>query len=223
MSNHVLETESQKSFYVLVVEKNGVKQYIKDSFERIYTYTDKIKKAKQFKNEEAALKFLDCVQSCIYDCGRTPIKNPEIKKVLRTFTLADDIKPARTNTCLSLFKDRIAKIMEETYEEIVHGKGKGLTLCTVKNICDKFYNRVMSIIEKTEEPVVYVVLAVCDMSNCVDSHGETAGEQEEIRAICATLEAAKIRKHQLETESKDNGIPYDCDPVQYRILSWNVE
>lgn len=226
MSNHVLETESQKSFYVLIVEKDGVKQYVKDSVAKLYMYTDKIKKATRFKNKEAAQEFLDIIQSC----ERKPVKNPEIKKVLRTFTLADAIKPARTDTCLALFKDRIAKIMGDTYEEIVHGKMlSNLTYSlkydhdTVKNISDKFYNRVMSIVEKTVEPVVHVVLAVYDMSDCTDSHGETAGEQEEIKAVCATLEAAEIQKQQLENESKDDGDTCGCHPVRYRISPWNVE
>lgn len=226
MNNHVLETESKKSFYVLIVEKDGVKQYVRDSVAKLYIYTARIKKATRFKNKEAAQEFLDIIQSC----EREPVKNPEIKKVLRTFTLEDSQRPVSADTCLALFKKRIIKIMGDTYEEIVHGKLSSNLVYSMKydhdtvvNISDKFHNRVLSMVENTKEPVVYVVLAVHGMRDCADSHGETAGEQEEIKAVCATFEAAEIRKHQLETESKDNESSRGCNPVQYRISPWNVE
>lgn len=70
---------------------------------------------------------------------------------------------------------------------------------------------------------VYVLLAVYDMRDCVDSHGEDAGEQEEIKGIFATTEKAEERKHQFEVSNEDDMNECDCDPVWYKIVLWNVE
>lgn len=70
---------------------------------------------------------------------------------------------------------------------------------------------------------VYVLLAVYDMRDCVDNHGEDAGEQEEIKGIFATMEKAKERKQRLHTINEDNMSECDCNPVWYKIVPWNVE
>lgn len=90
MRNHLLETESRKSFYVLTVEKNGVKQYVKNAFGGIFTYTTRIKKARRLKTKEEALEFLALIRACMHDCEGKTVRNPEIKKVLRVLILTDD-------------------------------------------------------------------------------------------------------------------------------------
>lgn len=90
MRNHLLETKSRKSFYVLTVEKDGMEQYVKNAFGGICAYTTRIKKARRLKTKKEALEFLALIQACIHDCKGKTVRNPEIKKVLRIFILTDD-------------------------------------------------------------------------------------------------------------------------------------
>lgn len=125
-------------------------------------------------------------------------------------------------------EENLKAVLKETYLEIANGYDvSDLHHDGDKVACvaSKFRQKVLDKIEVSEKQVsqVYVLLEVYDMSDCVDCHGEDAGEQEEIKGIFATMNQAENKKHELEVSSKDNMNECDCDPVRYKIVPWDIE
>lgn len=125
-------------------------------------------------------------------------------------------------------EERLKSILKETYLEIANGYDvSDLHHDGDKVACvaSKFRQKVLDKIEGSEQSLsqVFVLLAVYDMSDCVDCHGEDAGEQEEIKGIFSTLDKAEDRKRELEASSEDDKNDCDCDPVWYKIVSRDIE
>lgn len=85
MDNRTLEKESTSSFYVIVADRDGVKKYISRDFPRPFQYTVKISKAQRFYTKDKAQDFIDGFN----EYGKYLIVNPEIKEVVRRFTLSE--------------------------------------------------------------------------------------------------------------------------------------
>lgn len=69
---------------------------------------------------------------------------------------------------------------------------------------------------------VHILMAICDKSDCVDSYGETAGEQEKVEGVYRLYEKASTRKNSLEGQNKESENDCGSDDVYYRIDTWDV-
>ena len=85
MDNRILEKESISSFYVITADRDGVKKYISRAFPRPFQYTVKINRARRFNTEGQALEYINNFN----EFGRCFIVNPEVKKMIRKYELAE--------------------------------------------------------------------------------------------------------------------------------------
>lgn len=85
MDSRTLEKENNSSFYVIVANRDGVKKYVGRDFPRPNQYTVKISKAQRFYTKDKAQDFIDGFN----EYGKYLIVNPEIKEVVRRFTLSE--------------------------------------------------------------------------------------------------------------------------------------
>lgn len=85
MDNRTLEKESNSRLYVIVADRDGVKKYVSRDFPRQFQYTVKISKAQRFHTRDKAQDFIDSFN----EYGKYLIVNPEIKEIVKWFTLIE--------------------------------------------------------------------------------------------------------------------------------------
>ena len=104
-------------------------------------------------------------------------------------------------------------------------KNRKTSLHKIVYVTNKFWKKMLDKIKGSENSLlqVYVLLAVYDMSDCVNYQGEDAGEQEEIKGIFTTMNKAEERKNKLDASNEDNMNECNCDSVWFKIVPWDVE
>lgn len=82
----ILETESEKRFYIIEADRDGMRKYVSMDFPRVFQYTLKISHARRFPTRERAQEFINGFN----DFGRYTIDSPAIRKVTRTFGITQE-------------------------------------------------------------------------------------------------------------------------------------
>lgn len=77
--------------------------------------------------------------------------------------------------------------------------------------------------KKCKKSKVFIVMAVYDLSDCVDINGESAGYQEEIKGVFKKRRKAEKLRSRLESENTEAEDSCSCDSVSYQIEKWEVE
>lgn len=82
MDNKEIRREWENSFYVIEVDRDGVRKYVSMQFPRLFQYTVKINQARRFQTEELANKFINDFGDSKYE-----LSNTRIRKVISTMTV----------------------------------------------------------------------------------------------------------------------------------------